>query len=481
MGLLKNTLWGMIGDLALRASKVVQVAVVVRYLGPQQYGEFNHAFSVATMFVVLFDFGTSTVAVREFSKDVGRREVLWQFGVLKLFASALGWMGLTLWVWWSFPQLHERWLIVVMGLYLWLGDLGSYVLVAYRARQEFWKETLFRSFSAVVQLVVSILCLILGGDVLILTGALAFSTVLFLLPLLREMTDFRCVTKISVSAVGSLAKECLPIVGTAVAATVYMNADVVVLAKYVPMAEVGWYSAAVKTVFSIFTVPIQYFLLASLPAHSSEMAHNTLGADATWWRHFALTTYVGAVFALAVLLSGSILIRLIFGEAFLPTVRILAVFALPCFLFYLHTPLAQWALIHGRQSMSAAVYAIALAVNVGLLLWLVPIAGALGAAEAVVVTHGVLVLGHLLIARSIKSKPNGNVLIMVVRSAIGVLAAWSAIIFFPHDYGICYMVAASLFLFLTFRQTVDGIRMITNKLKGIWFGIHLQTSEEGGI
>lgn len=437
-----------------RATKIVQVLILVRWLGAESYGRFAHAFSVASLFGIFFDLGIATVAVREVSKNPQNRGVLLEYGALKVVSSAVGLALLAGWAWLTLHSGGERLLVLLMGLYLWLVDFGSYVFVAYRGRQEFWKETAMRTITSVLQLAACILALAVFGDVVKVTAALAISAGLALIPLFLEVRRADAIKMVSFGQLWAPLRECLPLTCTAVVAAVYTNYDIVVLGKHVSMEEIGWYSVAVKTVFGIFIMPIYFFSLASLPALSAQAStHEADVARARWLENFARTTLVGALLMLGVAVLAQPLIQVAFGRSFRPAAPVLVAFTLPCFFYYIYTPLAQWALIQRRQAWSMAVSTLAALLNVVLVLWWVPIAGIWGATLAAVVTHAVLALGHLriVLCRSAFSgtEPGWRA---VLRSTVALGAAWLIVEWRPQAPVISGAAAIAVFFIIAYPQ-----------------------------
>jgi len=456
IALLKNAAWGGLGELAARLAKIAQVMIVVRWLGAEQYGRFNHAAAVAGMFAVLFDLGIATIAVREVARNPANRMVVLEYGALKLISSAVGLALLASWSLVTLPESGERRLVLLSGFYLWLLDFGAYVFVFYRARQEFWKETAVRLVISILQLAACVIALWLWGDVLYMTAALAVSALLALLPLGFELSrGGGTFQPVPLAHLGRRLKECLPVAGTALVATVYMNYDIIILARHATMVEVGWYSIAVKTVFGILIMPVHFFSLASLPVLSARNAEgDATELSSLWLGYFARTTFVGAALALAVGILARPLLQLAFGREFLPAAPMLLAFVLPCFFFYLYTPLTQWLLLQGKQAWSTAVSAFAALLNIVLVLWWVPLLGVWGATFAAVVTHAFLSCGSMrLVLNDTHFSGREEGWRQVIRTVLAFGLSWLVIRFAPWPPAIVGLIAAGVFLGLTFRQS----------------------------
>ena len=69
-----NTAVQLAGKGAVLALGVVSIAVLTRYLGPEDYGKYTLALMYMQLFGVLADVGLFTTAVREISKDPARTD-----------------------------------------------------------------------------------------------------------------------------------------------------------------------------------------------------------------------------------------------------------------------------------------------------------------------------------------------------------------------------------------------------------------------
>ena len=393
---LKNTVWGLLGEFSLRGAKIAQVVLLARMLGAEDVGRFNYGLALAGLFTVLFDFGIASVATRDLVRDPSSCSFR-LYGRLKLLSSALGILLLIVVVSLIPMTANGHWLAIGLGLYLALNDLCNYVVVAYRARSEFWRETLWRSVFAVTQLGGCIAALVLTNRIEWVVVALILAAGLGTFPLLSEWRRQPAVGKSDASLRGIVRgiRESYPVAGTVLVATVYMNADVVVLGHYVPIAEVGWYSVAVKAIFGLLIMPVHYFQLAMVPVFASELKSKLSPQTRNRWLNtFALSTSMAALLNLTAALAANRLIAFLFGADFAPAAPVLVVYVLIGFLFCLYAPLTQWLLLRGKQKWTFYIQTLAAAVNIALVMVLVPRFGVWGAVIAAGAVHGVVAAGH---------------------------------------------------------------------------------------
>jgi O-antigen/teichoic acid export membrane protein len=397
--LLKNTAWGVLGEFATRGAKIAQVILMARVLGAEEIGRFNYALALAGLFSVMFDFGVATVAVKELAW-APRGAALRLYGRVKLLSSMAGVVLIGAAALLTPMPLLDRYLAFGLGLYLALNDFSTYVVVAYRARGEFWRETAWRAVFAVMQLAACAAALFLTHQVEWVVFALVVTAAFGMAPLLKEWIRQPPVggSDIGLAGIAKAILECVPIAGTVLVGTVYMNFDVVVLGRNVAMAEVGWYSVAVKTIFALLIMPLHYLQLATLPAFAAELGSGSSVATRNrWLQGFVLSTTAGGLLSLGTAVVASELLTLLFGAEFAAGGPVLVVFVLIGFLFYLYTPLAQWLLLQRRQKWTFCVQALAMVANIALVLAWVPRWGVWGAVLAAGTTHTIIALGLFLL------------------------------------------------------------------------------------
>lgn len=397
--LLRNTAWGVLGEFVTRGGKIAQVVLMARVLGAEDLGRFNYGLALAGLFSVLFDFGVATIAVRELARSPGG-SALRLYGRVKLLGAAVGMLLMGVVALSTTMPLADRYLAFGLGLYLALNDLSTYAVVAYRARGQFWRETTLRTGLAVLQLLATIVALFLTHQVEWVVVALVAAAACGFVPLAIEWVKQPPIDKGDGGWPGlaKAVRECAPVAGTVLVGAVYMNLDVVVLAHNASMDEVGWYSVAVKTIFGLLIMPLHYLQLATLPVFAAELGSTSASVTGErWLQGFALSTTAGALLCLSTAAVATELLTVTFGEEFAAGGPVLVLFVLVGFLFYLYTPLTQWLLLLGKQRWTLCIQAVAMAVNVALVLACVPRWGVWGAVVAAGVTHATIAVGHFLV------------------------------------------------------------------------------------
>ena len=460
MSLLKNTAWGFAGEFVARVAKLGQVFVMVRVLGPSEIGLYNHAFAFASLFSVFFDFGIVTVAVREETKTGRTNDAYAHYGRLKAITCSLGWVALLVWgLAGSKLSRGELLLAVLLGSQLVMTEATNYAFVRFRSTREFWKETAWRTFFSVVQLVAVLAMLWLRPNPVGVAAGLIGGTLISLVPFLRELSgiigDFKGE---SWARFRRSALECAPLAGAVLVGSIYMNLDVVSLGRWATMAEVGQYSVAVKTVFGMLIMPLAFLQTASLPHYAADVGSAGSVDEAfreRWLRGFVLSSTAGAVICLATALGSWLIVSLLFGSQFRPAAPVLTSFTAAGYLFYVYTPLSQWLLILGKQRWTLYAQALAAAVNVAAVYLFIPKLGVAGATLAAGATHSVMALAHVWLVRrhgGFTGREAGWAPLVRVTGALG--AALIVLLLGREHQIAASAMALGLFVVVSFRELV---------------------------
>jgi O-antigen/teichoic acid export membrane protein len=392
---LKNTAWGLTGEILTRLAKLAQTLVIVRLLGLESFGRFNHALATASLLGVLFDFGVATIALRELSR--GRVGAFRLFGRIKLAASLSGLGLLAIGV-----AVVDRWaesplLVVALGIHLATADGATYPFVAFRARREFWREALWRALLAGGQFAAAAVVLVAGGGIAGLIATLILTNLISLPALWREWARAGAGAA-SWPDYGAAIMACLPVAGSVLVGSLYMNWDVVVLGNVGTPAEVAWYSVAVKMVFGLLIMPLNFLQVALLPdLAAAEHGNGPAAWRERWRRSLHLGLAVGGALSVGTALAAEPIVILLFGRGFAPAAPVIAAFVGNCYLFHLYTPLSQYLVIRDRQRAMFGVQAVAALVNVASVPWCVARMGLWGCVVAAGLTHATIALGSLAI------------------------------------------------------------------------------------
>jgi O-antigen/teichoic acid export membrane protein len=153
---------------------------------------------------------------------------------------------------------------------------------------------------------------------------------------------------------------------------------------------VGWYSAAYRVVF--FVLAITYAShVAWLPAVTRAIAQKR-SVDAELSGSLRLSVLVTVPFVVGGIMIAPKLLSALFGDEYVPAATALQLLMVSLFFIALHGPSRNLFLAYDRLGLESAIMAVAVVVNVGLNIVLIPRYGLNGAAVATVAADGVILL-----------------------------------------------------------------------------------------
>lgn len=386
-----NTSWLLAGRGAQLALGLVVGAWMTGYLGPDRYGVYAFALSVATLFAPLANLGLGQIIVRETVQGgAGEQRLLGTALGIRLAGTAVAFGAIAVLLLVAVPEPETRWAvalasgaIALRGLQILVWHFQAHV----RARE-----------AAVPQLASLVLTNALKAG-LILGGApmLAFVYVVLLDAALYSGLLWVAYARSGGRLAewtwdGALARQLVrrswPLMFTLVLYTVYLQMDQVMLKLLAEYRDVGWYGAAVRLSTASYVLPM--VLTGSLfPAILSSRQ----GDPALFRRRMRALYRLLAVFALAVIGLAWVfrepVVRLVYGPAYAPSAAVLAVHVTASLFVYFGYAAEKWLIAEDRQRFTFYAVALGLALNVGLNVLLIPRYGIVGAAWATLAAQAV--------------------------------------------------------------------------------------------
>jgi O-antigen/teichoic acid export membrane protein len=380
----------------LVADRLVSLAVgiaiisqVSRYLGVEGFGRFGLVQTFVPAFLVLSDFGISTVLLREIAihgHDQGRL-----LGSVTVLRTGLGLASIAACVGVAALLGYRGPLFWAIALYAWsllLPPLETIGLV-FRAtvRNEYLviaSLLALLTYAAAAWAAVAMNLGLLGVIAALLTSHM-MRTVVTVWSALREVWPRPVV---DVDTWGRLICFAAPLGVASLFGTLYGLLDMVFLSKLASTHEMGVYSAASRfgVILSFFPQAFGAVLFPSLSrASADDGALTRLYGQAT-----KVTIILGVLMAGVLWGSAPGIVRLVFGDAFEGTATVLRLLGWQYALVFLNTISGSVLIAIGRQRDNMVLAGIAVSVNAAMLFVLVPAWGATGAAIAVLVTHGAL-------------------------------------------------------------------------------------------
>jgi O-antigen/teichoic acid export membrane protein len=395
-----NTAVQIAGRAVMLGIGLVSIAVITRYLGPDDYGRYTLALTYMQLFAVLADVGLFTIVVREISRDPSRtEELVGNTLTLRLLLSAAV-IALAAAISLLLPYDPDvRTAILLAGLPLLFGMLNSTFVTVLQARLRMGRAVIGDVLGRAIGLAAVGLVAALDLGFYAVMGAAAagaLATAVTTMLLTRPLA--RITVRADPAVWRGLLRAALPL-GVALAVNeLYFRADTLIISLYEPYEQVGLYTLAYR-MLELTLVFGTVFLTTTFPLLSQAVASDEPRARRTIQLSTELLVVLGVPLFAGGLVVAPDLVDLAagdeFGDAATPLRILLAAGALAWV-----NGVFGYALIAKDRQMSALWLNLsALAFNVGLNLLLVPRYGIVVAAAVTVASEVLILAGSYVLMR----------------------------------------------------------------------------------
>lgn len=384
--------------------------LTARYLGPSNYGLINYASSLVAFVTPIMTLGINAVLVKEIiSNPDNEGEILGTTLILNVASALLCIIGLACFVLIS-NQGEIETLIVCM--------LYSLTLIAQAVEMiQYWFQAkLLSKYTALVgicaYLVVSIykvFLLVTQKSVYwfavsnsIDYAIIAFALIITYYKMGNQRFSF---SKKRAKQLYSISKYYII---SNMMITIFSQTDRIMLKNMVDDAETGYYSAAV-TCASLTNFVFAAVIDSMRPIIFEGKEENNEAFELNLKRLYSIIIYMSLLQSVGIAILANIIVRIIYGEAYLPAVGILRVIVWYTTFSYIGAVRDIWIMAENKQKILWKINLFGALVNVVLNLCFIPIWGGTGAALASLITQ---IFTNVILGYIIKSIRKNNRLML---------------------------------------------------------------------
>jgi len=397
-----NTAW-LFADNLLRMAAGLFVGVwVARYLGPEQFGQYNYALAFVAIFSVVGTLGLDANVVRDLVNEAKvKDEILGTATCLRFlgggFAAALSIAIIVL----LKPDSLVRWLVVILAF--------GMLFQAFETIAQ-WFQAQIQSKHVVVAKNLVVATMTLAKVLLILGGAslVAFAWVglteailtMFALVIAYEMSGEHVrAWMIQLGRAKKLFADSWPLLISSLTAMLYLKIDIVMLGEMHSETAVGVYAAATRISEVWYFIPMA--LMSSLqPSIIQAKQHSEDLFQSRLRNIYGLMSAISICVAFGVTFFADELVRLLFGQFYEAAGIVLAVHVWAAIAVFLGVASSQYLIIENLQKIAMYRTTIGLLCNIVLNVILIPRYGAVGAAVATLFSYSLAILSMYFFAQS---------------------------------------------------------------------------------
>ena len=404
----RNIGWVSAGRLLRMGGSLIVGTMVVRYLGPTQYGAFSYAFAIYGLFNIISNLGLDVLVVSEIAltQDVAEEEqVLGTAFWLKIIASVITTLAAILYAWLAHPGDTAVIIIVAMlsaaSISQGLDVVDFFFQARTRSRLTVLPQLLVFLLSNIARVIAvvskaSLLTFGLIASLEILGTELALAIVYSLHH--RNLSKWRFRREKSLA----MLKASWPLLIASLLVIVYMRTDQIVLGNLCSKAVVGQYASASRLSEIWYAIPA---LICS--SVMPRLLRRKESAPEVYYSRlqklYDLLVLVSVVLALVVTVLGKYVVLLLFGTAYLPAVDILRVHIWTGPFVFLGVASGMQLVHEGLTRISLQRSIAGALANVALNYALIPWFGGIGSAMATLITQATV--SYLLDAFNRSTRP----------------------------------------------------------------------------
>ena len=368
---------------------IVTLAVgtlLIRYLGPKDFGLLSYTLSFVFLFTILSDLGLDAITVRELLKNsAAKNEILGTTFFLKLSGGIVA-IGIIFIIVNFYPfDAFLKGLILIVSLRL--------IFQSFNNIDHYFQSQVLSKYAVCAQL----FSLVVGNGLCLLfirwkapliyfvyvAVAEAFVLASSFVFLYRKNQESIFLWKINFELAKNLIKDSWPLFVSGIASAVYMRLDQIILQSLSGPIELGYYAAAVRLSEAFYFIPM--ILMASLfPA-----IINAKIKDATLYQNrlqalFSLLLWFAFILAIPTTFLAPFIIEAFYGKEYLPAAGVLAIHIWASVFVFLGVARGKWAVNENLQIYTMGYLIVAALMSVILNFCLIPVWGIKGAAFATV-------------------------------------------------------------------------------------------------
>lgn len=384
----KNAGWLIGGKVAQMILSLFVGVLSARYLGPGNYGLISYGSALVGFFMSFCTLGINSIIIKDFfdnpdeqGKAIGSAIV---FRIISSFCSCIAVIAI------SFVVDYGNWETVVIvalcsvSLLFHAFDTINYWFQS----QHRSKITAIAGFIAYAATsVYKIILLILGKSVLWFAFATSVDYIALSIVLLISYKKYKG-PKLSMSFKKgkSLLSKSYHYILSGMMVAIYGHTDRFMLKQMMSNEDVGYYSTAVA-VCAMWTFVLTAIIDSMYPTIVKAFKADKDDFDRKNRQLYAIVFYITVFVSLVFVIFGDLIIRILYGQEFMPASAPLKVVTWYTAFSYFGVARTAWIVCNDKQKYLKYMYIFAAILNVGLNLIFIPMWGAVGAAFASLVTQ----------------------------------------------------------------------------------------------
>lgn len=446
----------MLGRTATGLLSLLLLAIIARKLGVDKFGTYTLALTIAGIFGVASDFGSSYLTIREVAKDKTKTgEYLLNGTIAKILLNFLFFFILFICVH-SFYTINLQYAIYLACVASIFGMFAQFYISFFTAYEKMHFTSALSSLQSILVSVVCLAILLLGinrinylfyGHILVNFLMVLFSIVLLLKIISPQIPNF------DLSFSWRFLKRSIPFGLFFLGGVIYFQTDTIMLSVMKDQTAVGLYQAPIRMVLTFEIIP-SLLSTAMYPTICRTFVHSREEAGIMIMRALRYMLYLGLPIAMGMTLLSKEIVLLVFGDKFMSSVLLLHIISWIIPIRFCGHILGTALSASDKQNMRALATGLSACLNIGLNLILIPRYSYYGAAFASVITSGFLVVFYYY---SIKKEFCRVALEKIVISPVSACIIMGAVVYLIKGINVFGIIAVGAVVYIVCLILFKGI------------------------
>jgi len=386
----KNTAWMFTARIGSMLVSFLATAYIARNLGPGNFGQLSYAVSFVSLFSFLYSLGIDNVLYRDLIKHPGKKnEYLGSAFFIKMSTGIITALIIII-----FALILTKDTISLILIFILSGTFlfNSFQIINYefQSRVEAKYPSIISFCVSFTLNILKILVILYGKGVIYLAIILLLESILYAgaylliykVKLKEKITDWKFDKDITIS----LIKDSWPLIFTGVFAMIYARIDQVFIKHMIDSHAVGIYDSAVRIVEVWYFLPS--IIVSSLfPAIMNAKLTSIKLYESRLTKLAILLTVLSVGIAIPMTFFASLIIKIVYGPAFIDAVIILKIYIWSGIGSFLSNLAGCYLIVENKRKLLFFFNFVPMITNVILNLLWIPSYGIIGSAYATLISY----------------------------------------------------------------------------------------------
>ena len=426
----KNSLFSLISSFLRLVANFILFWLVAKRLGPEVFGQFTLAHTLATIWILFADFGFDVLLTTEIARDRANAAKLFrQYFSLKLVFAVAALIAMWIFVFLKDLSQASRLLIFIFSFFMLFSALNNFFFAFYKGFEKLEYETK-------VTLYINL------GLVLLVLGMIQFDASVYLIAATFTLSRFvglllgiyyakKVLTGISYAlwfhGLGDIAKKVLIFGFHLLFNNLYFQIDTILLGFWKGDHDVGIYQSVFKLILLPLVLP-DVLTNALMPALARFNVENPARWERVGFLMTKLLSFIVIPISLICFVYATQIVDLLYGlQNYREAVPVLQILSLTLFIRFTFEAYALLLTTSGRQHVRMIVVICVTVLNVLLNSFLIPRYGALGAAMVSLICNACVGLAYGLVSARlfVHWSLNSRMIVVYLLTAGSATLLWS--------------------------------------------------------